>query len=308
MQKGDVVVGALVPTDQDAPETVQPTMSPFHYPAPGFETSCSFDGLSLLASTADVGGEAELGQGAAHFGEVAAFIQAHTLGMLWAGCRSWHRQAVHRRPYQLHVVAVGPVHRQSHRQSHRNARGFSQQAALDAPLASVGGVGAGFPPRPGETWSWRRPGSANSSPDPSGHHSVPAPPATVPGTPQRQPIPESADGRWSPNRCPWRPRPSTGSPCAARRRCHWRKCGREPGAGRRRTDGCSHARGSGAPALPKAHRRSGKRRWWDWSWWPGQHARDAAVWGLSIWSSPQSRRNSDLASRNGLASFRQLLG
>ena len=144
MQKSDVVLGVLVPTHQDAPETVQPTVGAFHHPASGFEPSLPFDGLCLFASTADVGGEAELLQGAAHFSEVVTLVQAQPLGMLWAGRRSWHRQAVHRNPHQLHVVAVGPIHCQSH----RNALGFSQQAALDAPLASVGGVGAGFPPPP----------------------------------------------------------------------------------------------------------------------------------------------------------------
>ena len=46
-----------------------------------------------LASDADVGGEAELVQGAAHLGEVVAFVQAQPPRMVWAGC--W--QAVHRR-------------------------------------------------------------------------------------------------------------------------------------------------------------------------------------------------------------------
>ena len=54
--------------------------------------------------------------------------------------------------------------------------------------------------RPGAIWSGPRPCSPNSSPDPSVRHSVPVPPATTPETPQRQPIPESADGRWNRSR------------------------------------------------------------------------------------------------------------
>ena len=80
MKKGDVVLGVLVPAHQDVPETVQPTVRAFHHPAPGFETSLLFDGLCLYASAADVGGEAELLQGAAHLGEVVALIQAQTPG------------------------------------------------------------------------------------------------------------------------------------------------------------------------------------------------------------------------------------
>ena len=100
MKKGDVVVGRLVPAHQDAPESVQPTVSAFHHPAPGFESGLPFDGLSLFASTADVGGETELVHDAAHLSEVVSFIQAQPLGMLWAGCWSGYRQAVHRNPHQ----------------------------------------------------------------------------------------------------------------------------------------------------------------------------------------------------------------
>ena len=54
MKKGDVVGWGFVPTDQDAPEAVQPTVSAFHHPAAGLEASF-FDGLGLLPPTADVG-------------------------------------------------------------------------------------------------------------------------------------------------------------------------------------------------------------------------------------------------------------
>ena len=107
-------------------------------------------------------------------------------------------------------------------------RKAQQQAALDAPLTPVGGIGAGFP-HPEAIWSWPRPCSTSSSPDLSVRRSVPVPPATVPGIPQRPPIPESAGAPWSRNRCPWRPALSTDSWCAAHRRCHRRRCGREPG-------------------------------------------------------------------------------
>ena len=285
MKKGDVVLGGLVPTNQDAPETVQPTMSAFHHPAPGFESSLPFDGLSLLASAADVGGEAELVQGAAHLGEIVAFVQAHPLGLLWAGRRTVCQHVVHRGPHQLDVVAVGPVHCQTY----RNALGFGQQATLDAPLAPVGGVGAGFSPRPGATWSWPRPYSPNSSPAPSVRRSVPVPPATTPGTPQRQPTPGKAQvggGAGTDARGVQR------FPLATGAQGHWRRCGREPGEA------------------------MGVHMLWDqglqhprWSLWklpvvalvlvagPARLGRGGL--GLSLWSLPKSRRNPSLASRNG---------
>ena len=50
MKRGDVVVWRLVPADQNAPETVHPTVSPFHNPTPGFEAG---DGLGLFTSAKD---------------------------------------------------------------------------------------------------------------------------------------------------------------------------------------------------------------------------------------------------------------
>ena len=57
--------------------------------------------VRVFAPAADVGGEAKLLQRAAHFLKVVAFIQTHTLGMLWTGLRAWHGETVHRGPYQL---------------------------------------------------------------------------------------------------------------------------------------------------------------------------------------------------------------
>ena len=199
MQKGDVILRGFVPTDQDAPEAVQPTVRAFHHPASGLEPRLPFDLLRRLPPTADVGGEPELLQGAAYFTKVIApvsstgqaFVQTRTLRPFCAGFRSVHGQAVHRAPCRFHVMAVGPVHRQAH----RYARRFGQQAALDAPLPRSVGLAPVFP-RPGALWSWRRPCSPNSSPVPSIRHNAPVPPATAPETPQRQPIPESAGGRY----------------------------------------------------------------------------------------------------------------
>ena len=168
MKKGDVVGGRLVPTDQYPPEAVQPAVGAFHHPAPGFAAGRFLDGLSLFPTAADVRRAAKLVQGAAHLTKVVApvsstgpaLIQAHTLGGLRTGYGSRHRQAVHRGPHQLQVVAVGSVHRQPH----RNALGFGQQAALDPALTPIGRIGPGFSPRPGALWSAPRPGSASSSP------------------------------------------------------------------------------------------------------------------------------------------------
>ena len=79
MKTGDVVVGRLVPANQDASETVQPTMRTFRHSTSGFETALPFDGLSRCASTADVGGEAELRDGRIRADEktIAKSLQGH---------------------------------------------------------------------------------------------------------------------------------------------------------------------------------------------------------------------------------------
>ena len=256
MQKGVVVVGRLVPTDQNAPESVQPTVGAFHHPTPGFETGLPFDGSDFFASTANMSGEAELVHGAAHLGEVVTFVQAQPLGMLWAGCR--------------------------------------------------------FSPRLGEIWSWPRPYSTNSSQSLSVRHSVPVPPATVPGIPSGNPFLKA-------------------------------QMRRGPGADARGVQhlplatGAQHvedAVGAGAVgnSRPAAAEPMGVHVLGDQGFQhfpefvgdletagggiglggraspPGQSASDMGAWGLSLWSLPQSSRNPGLASRNGTASFHQSLG
>ena len=157
MKKGDVVFGGLVPAHQDATETVQPTLSASATQRPALNPASRLMDFASCAAAADVGGEAELFQRAANLVKVVSLVQAHALGLLQSGFRTRCHQAVQGRPHQLHVVAIGPVHRRTH----WNALGLGQQAALDAPLTATGGVGAGFPP-PGVIWSWPRPCSTNS--------------------------------------------------------------------------------------------------------------------------------------------------
>ena len=153
MKKGDVVAWRLVPADQNASKAVHPAVSAFHHPAPGFETGFIFDGPSFFAPAANVGREAKLVQSLTHLVEVVALIQAQSLGTLRGGSRALYREAVQRSTRQLHVVAVGPVYRQSH----RNTPSFGQQTAFDAGFTPVRGVGTGFSPRPGGTWLWLHP-------------------------------------------------------------------------------------------------------------------------------------------------------
>jgi hypothetical protein len=48
MQKSNVVLGLLLPTNQDAPEAVQPTVGALYYPPSGSLTGLSGDFFRLL--------------------------------------------------------------------------------------------------------------------------------------------------------------------------------------------------------------------------------------------------------------------
>ncbi len=119
-------------------------MRTFHHPASGFEASFPFDGLGLFTTASDVGGEAKLLYGLTHLIKVVAFIQAQSLRLLRPRRRALHWDTVHGSPYQLHIVAMGPIHCQPH----RNPLGFRQHTAFDARLTAVRGVGTGVPPPP----------------------------------------------------------------------------------------------------------------------------------------------------------------
>ena len=226
MKKGDVVLGGLLPAHQDAPESVQPTVGAFHHPAPGSEPSLSFDGLSFFASLrmwAVKPNSSTMRRTSGKSYPLSRHIPWGCAG-LGVGRDIGRRSTVTRTSFMSWRLAPSTARPTGTHWASVNRLRLTPRLPRSVGLAPV------FP-RPRETWSWHRPGSPNSSPAPSVRHSVPVPPATVPGTPQRRPILESAGGRWTRSRCPWRPRLSTGSRCAARRRFHWRRYGREPAAG-----------------------------------------------------------------------------
>ena len=91
-----------------------------------------------------MGGEAELFEDGIDLVIILACIQAHPLWSLCCGLWPLNDQAFDRCAGQFHIMPVGPF---SH-QANRHPVPLSQQAALDAGLAPVGGIGSGFFPRP----------------------------------------------------------------------------------------------------------------------------------------------------------------
>jgi hypothetical protein len=66
MQKPQIVTHLLVPTDEEAPEAIHPTMRAFYHPPPGLETYFLFERLRLLPSREDVRRDPELLQQIPH--------------------------------------------------------------------------------------------------------------------------------------------------------------------------------------------------------------------------------------------------
>lgn len=144
MEEREVVLRFLVPANEQATKAIQPRMRPLHHPAPRFEPRFLFDGFGLLPARADMGGKAELLQRGIHLIVVVAGIQAHPLRLFLGRLWPCDDQAFDGRADQFHIMPIGPFYLQAD----RDAVPLRQQAAFDAGLAPVGGIGPGFFPRP----------------------------------------------------------------------------------------------------------------------------------------------------------------
>src|SRR5579871_1364880 len=249
MQQRQIVFGLLAPADENAAEAVHPTVRPLHDPTPRLIPCLPLERLSLLPPCLDVGREAELRDEGADLVVVIAFIHTHPLRRVGAGPGAFGvvGDTLQRGFDQLHVVAVGAVHRYPD----RDAVGLDQQAALDAPFGPVGRVFPGlFPPR-GVPWSCTRPYSATTSRCLSSRRRPSDPSPTGPGRRPPSPSVGSGRGRWNRGRSGWRRGPSTDSRCGARR--GWPPCRRGRGWAvcRRRRDAGSPAAGSTRRCSPR---------------------------------------------------------
>src|SRR5262249_1649123 len=145
----------------------------------------------------------------AHFVVVIPFVQAQSLRLsrrrLGAFGVGWN--TLQRFPRQLHVVAIGAVHRHAD----RNAAGLDQQAAFDTLLRAIGRVFAClFPPR-GVLSSGTRPCSAKTNQGLSGLGRPLGPHPTCFETRPRAPILGSGRAPSNPGKTWWHPELSIGS-------------------------------------------------------------------------------------------------
>jgi hypothetical protein len=123
-----------------------------------------------------------------------------------------------RGPQQLDIVSVGA----GDRDAQRHAAAVCHNGTLDAELTAIGGVFAGFFPRPTAPWSWLRPTLASATRSHVASHTFAGIFSTSDGRPGVGSIPESTDAPCWMNRTA-AAMPSTGSPCVTDRRFRWRR-------------------------------------------------------------------------------------
>src|SRR6185503_9943697 len=225
-------------------------MRALHYPSSGFKADVPFDRLGFFATSPDVGREAKLPQRLAHFLIVIPFVQTQALRALLGRAWAFHHQTVHGLFDQLHIMPIGA---RDH-QTDRHSVGFGQQAAFDATLGAVGGIGARFFPPRAALSSSPHPCSASSSQSPSGPQIGPPRLSTTSKRPQRPPILGTDHAPWNGDTTRWRPTRPTDTRSAARRKSHRHTADPGSGASPRRSDGGCGASGARARARPTTHR------------------------------------------------------
>src|SRR5262245_48761642 len=193
MKHRDIVLGLLIPTNENATEPIQPTVRPLHHPTSCLLPRPTLDCLRLPRLPGNVRCKAELLHDPFRLGVVVAVIQTHTLRFFFGRLGTLHRNAGDGFADHLHVGAVGSVHRQAH----RYATALDQLAALDPFFGPIRGVFAGLFPPPGVPWSCTRPCSERTSRCPSSSHSRASPASRTRRRRPLRPTPGSGRGRWN---------------------------------------------------------------------------------------------------------------
>lgn len=106
MEHRQVGVGPFLPADKDAPKAVEPRVSALDHPAPCPEAGLALERPRLLATSADVGRETELGGELVHLGEVVALVQTEPLWPLGRRLGPCDRDRLDRGPTELEVVQI----------------------------------------------------------------------------------------------------------------------------------------------------------------------------------------------------------
>lgn len=156
MDEGQVVAEFLFPTDKQTPGAVRPGVAAFDHP-----TVSALPGATLgldFALTRDVWNIAETFSERFRGPTAVALVQTEMLSAPSGRLGAWHGHRLQRGSQQFDVVSVGA----SDRDAQRHATAIGHDGSLDAKFTAIGGIFAGFFPRPTAPWSWSRPLLANA--------------------------------------------------------------------------------------------------------------------------------------------------
>ncbi len=173
VQHSQIVVQTLLPTDEQASESIQPAMAALDHPTAGAVTWKGLLFLPLLASAADVRCVSVPSHQLLDFSKVIALVHTQPLRLCRPGNRTLCHYRFQCRLNHLHVVAVGSIHTHPY----GNTVPLSQQAAFGTLLTPVCRVRASALTPRAEPLSWLHPlpATANLSLAPHRIQTTPAP-------------------------------------------------------------------------------------------------------------------------------------
>ena len=216
MDKSQVVADFLFPTNKKTPRAVRPRVAAFDYPATCALAGTTF-GLNFalarnVQNVSQTPRECLRGLGA------VTFVQAKMLLAPSSRLRTPHGHRLQRGTQQSDVVRI----RASDCDTDRHATSIGHDGSLDAELTAIGGVCAGFFPRPTVPWSWNRPTLANAMRFRVVRHTFADTFSRSGGRLAVDSIPESTDAPCSAHRTAAATL-STGSPFATDKRFRWQR-------------------------------------------------------------------------------------
>jgi hypothetical protein len=246
MEHTHIILGFLLPPNQNPSETVHPTMCALHHPATRFELGVSLDDFSLFSASPDMSGVAEFDNQLANLIIVVSFIQAKTLRFGTCRLRPINRNTFQCFPHQFEVVPIRPIHGYPD----RDACAFRQQAALHAVFGPVCRIGADFFPLPEAPWSSLRPWTATAIPALSNHHIRAIPVSKTSRIPRRVSTLGNAGAPSNCYKCRLRSMHSTDTRFARRTKCRPSPAGRELAGGLLSTHLSAEGAGLAVPFWP----------------------------------------------------------
>jgi len=216
MNEGQVITDFLFPADKQTPRTVRPRVATFDHPTASALSSAT---LHLhFAFTRNVRYISKASRKRFRGTTAVAFVQTEMLPTPSDRLGTRQGNRLQRSTQQFDVVSVGT----GDRDAQRHAAAVRHDRSLDAELTAIGGVFAGFFPRPTVPWSWLRLTLAIASRSRVSCHTFAGIVSKSDGTPGVGSILESTDAPCWMNRTA-AATPSTDSPCATDRRFHWRR-------------------------------------------------------------------------------------